>query len=214
MRIAVGGCIAAVNSFVHYRMELDQCQRATLTGDAVLRLTRGETCISGFLEVAKERNWEAVPLPFMVPGIGGLLTDQAHEWTKAQFLDALRKAGKVDGVFLQLHGTAASESAEDCEGEWLAAVRNLIGDKVPLMVALDGHANVSPLMVKSVNLLTGVKTNPHYDFVPVGRVAGRVMAGMFDGTVSPTSAWAQPAMVTGLQKLFIAPGWPREPLRR
>jgi len=50
--------------------------------------------------------------------------------------------------------------------------------------------------------------------VPVGRQAAQVMAGMFDGTVTPTSAWAQPAMAPALQKLYIAPGWPMEHLMR
>ena len=214
MRVAIGGYIAAVNSFVGYRMDLAQFQRSTLTGDAVFKMGRGETAISGFLDVAEANNWETVPLLFSVPGVWGKVTSEAHEWLKEQFLTSLRKAGKIDGVFLQIHGTEAVENIDDGEGDFLAAIRNLIGDKVPLIASLDGHANVSPLMVKSASMLIGVKTNPHYDFVPVGRHAGRVMAGMFDGSITPTSAWAQPAMVTGLQKLYIAPGWPMEHLMR
>ncbi|MBM4258731.1 MAG: M81 family metallopeptidase [Deltaproteobacteria bacterium] len=214
MRVAIGGYIAAVNSFVHYKTDLNMFQRSTLTGDAVLKVGRGETCISGFLDIAEQQGWEAVPLPFSVPGVWGTVTTEAHEWLKEQVLSSLRKAGKIDGVFLQIHGTEVVENGVDGEGDFLAAIRNLIGDKVPLIAALDGHANVTPLMVKSASMLIGVKTNPHYDFVPVGRTAGRVMAGMFNGEVTPTSAWAQPAMVTGLQKLYIAPGWPMEHLMR
>ena len=186
MRVAIGGYIAAVNSFVGYRMDLAQFQaQLRLTGDAVLKMGRGETAISGFLDVAEANNWETVPLLFSVPGVWGKVTTEAHEWLKEQFLTALRKAGKVDGVFLQIHGTEAVENVDDGEGDFLAAIRNLIGDKIPLIVSLDGHANVSPLMVKSASMLIGVKTNPHYDFVPIGRTAGRVMAGMFDGSITP-----------------------------
>jgi len=60
----------------------------------------------------------------------------------------------------------------------------------------------------------GVKTNPHYDFVETGRLGARVMAEMFDGSLAPASAWAQPAMAPALQKLYIAPGWPMEHLMR
>ena len=214
MRVAVGGYIAAVNSFVHYKMDLGMFQRSTLTGDTVLKVGRGETCISGFLDIAEKNGWEAVPLLFSVPGVWGAVTTEAHEWLKDQFLTSLRKARKVDGVFLQIHGTEVVENGVDGEGDFLAAIRNLIGENVPLIAALDGHANVTPLMVKSASMLIGVKTNPHYDFVPVGRTAGRVMAGMFDGSITPTSGWAQPPMVTGLQKLYIAPGWPMEHLMR
>ncbi|MGE0823126.1 MAG: M81 family metallopeptidase [Candidatus Binatia bacterium] len=212
MRVAVGGYIAAANSFVGYRMDVGQCQRATLTGDTVLKL--GGTTIAGFIDGVRSNNWEIVPLPFIFPGVGGMLTQEAHEWVKEQLVSALRSAGKVDGVFLQLHGTAAAEQIDDCEGDILAAIRALVGEKTPLIASLDGHANVTPLMVKAAGMLIGVKTNPHYDFVPVGRHAARVMTGMTNGSITPTSAWAQPPLVTGLQKLYIASGWPMEHLMR
>jgi microcystin degradation protein MlrC len=212
MRVAVGGYIAAVNSFVGYRMDLEQHKRATITGDAVLKI--GDLATSGFLDIAKANNWDATPLPFIIPGVWGLVTAEAHEWVKEQFLSGLRNAGRVDGVFLQLHGTSAAEHIDDCEGDLLAAIRGVVGDSVPVIVSLDGHANVSPLMVKSATMLIGVKTNPHYDFVSVGQQGGRVMAGMFAEKLRPTSAWAQPDILPSLQKLYIAPGWPMEHLMR
>src|SRR5713101_10191282 len=214
MRVAVGGYLAAVNSFVTHRMDLDLFQRATLAGEVLLKAGRGESAISGFLDGAQERNWDVVPLQFVVPGVGGKITKKAHETTKETFLSLLRKAGQVDGVFLQLHGTAAAEHIDDCEGDFLATLRGFLGEKIPIIASLDGHANVTPLMGKSTSMLIGVKTNPHYDFVLVGQQAARVMAGMFDGTLTPTSAWAQPAMAPALQKLYIAPGWPMEHLMR
>lgn len=94
MRVAIGGYIAAVNSFVHYKTDLNMFQRSTLTGDAVLKVGRGETCISGFLDIAEQQGWEAVPLPFSVPGVWGTVTTEAHEWLKEQVLSSLRKAGR------------------------------------------------------------------------------------------------------------------------
>jgi len=215
MRVAVGGYLAASNSFVAHRMDLDLFHRATIPGEALLKVGGGgESAIAGFLTGAREHSWDVVPLQFVVPGVGGKITEEAHEATKQSFLSLLRKAGPIDGVFLQLHGTAAAEHLDDCEGDFLAALRSALGDKVAIIASLDGHANVTPLMVKSASMLIGVKTNPHYDFAPVGRQAARVMAGMFDGTITPTSAWAQPAMAPGLQKLYIAPGWPMEHLIR
>jgi microcystin degradation protein MlrC len=210
MRVAVGGYLVACNSFATQPFTLDYFQRGTLTGETVFKVGRGESAISGFLDGAQAHGWDAVPLPFIVPGIMGTITKDAHEWAKEQILAALRSAGKVDGVFLQLHGTAVAEHTDDCEGDLLAAIRGVIGDKVPLFASLDGHSNTTPFMVQQATVLIGVKTNPHYDFVPVGRQAARIMAGMVEERVRPTSAWAQPAMVPALQKLYIAPGWPME----
>ncbi len=214
MRVAVGGYLVAVNTFATQRMGLERFQHATLPGDALLKAGSGDSAIFGFLDGARERNWEVAPLQFLFPGISGKVTKEAHEWAKETFLTLLRQAGPVDGVFLQLHGTAAAEHLDDCEGDLLAALREFLGEKVPIMASLDGHANVTPLMVKQASMLIGVKTNPHYDFVPVGRRAAQVMAGMFDGSLTPTCAWAQPAMAPALQKLYIAPGWPMEHLMR
>ena len=218
MRVAVGGYLTCTNSFATQALGLDQFQRATLTGDKLLRTGRGWSAIAGFLDIAKANSWDVVPLQFILPGIGGKITEDAHEYTKESFrslLDQARSlAGPLDGVFLQLHGAAAAEHVDDCEGDFLAAVRECIGDKTPLIASLDGHANVTPLMVEQASMLIGVKTNPHYDFVPVGQKAGQVMAGMFAGSLSPTSAWAQPPMAPVLQKIYIAPGWPMDQLMR
>ena len=48
MRVAIGGCIAAANSFVGYRMDLAQFPRSTLTRDAVFKMRRGETASLDF----------------------------------------------------------------------------------------------------------------------------------------------------------------------
>jgi microcystin degradation protein MlrC len=214
MRIAIGGYLVAANTFATQRMGLERFQRAMLSGDAVMRLTHGGTPLAGFAAGARALNWELAPLHFVFPGLAGKPTDEAHAWVKARFVETLRKAGPVDGIFLQVHGTAATDSLDDCEGDLLEALREVVGPKTPIIVSLDGHANVTPLMVRHSTMLIGVKTNPHYDFVETGQLGARVMAGMFDGPITPVQAWAQPAMAPALQKLYIAPGWPMEHLMR
>src|SRR5256885_10539813 len=109
MRIAVGGYLLAINTFATPPVGLEQVQRATLTGDAILRASRGESAIAGFFDGARQRNWDVAPLPFVLGPIGGSLTRHAHECAKEALLSALRKSSRVDGVFLQLHGTAVAD---------------------------------------------------------------------------------------------------------
>ncbi|HJU10517.1 MAG TPA: M81 family metallopeptidase, partial [Candidatus Binataceae bacterium] len=151
---------------------------------------------------------------YFFPGLAGKNTDEGHQWAKETIISDLRKGPPVDGIFLQLHGTAASDSIPDCDGDLLRAIREAVGDKVALFASLDGHANVSQLMASQTTMLIGVKTNPHYDFVTIGRQAAQVMAGTLDGSLQPTMAWAQPALVAPLQKLYVAPGWPMDHLMR
>lgn len=215
MRIAVGGYLVSANSFATQRTGLDRFQRGQLFGDDLLtRLGRGDSAIAGFLGGAREQRWNIAPLHYFFPGLLGKITDEAHQWAKETMLNALRKAHPVDGVFLQLHGTAASDSIPDCDGDLLQTVRDAVGNRVPVIASLDGHANVSEQMVRQASMLIGVKTNPHYDFEPVGRQAARVMAGMLDGSIVPAAVRAQPPLVPPLQKLYIAPGWPMDHLMR
>src|SRR5262249_16843061 len=80
MRIGIGGYLVAVNTFATQRMGLELFQRAMLSGDAVLRLGRGESAFAGFMESARQHNWEIVPINFVFPGIMGKVTDDAHAW--------------------------------------------------------------------------------------------------------------------------------------
>jgi microcystin degradation protein MlrC len=215
MRVAIGGYLAVANSFATQRTGLAQFQRSQLSGDALInRVGRGDTAIAGFLRGAQEQGWSVTPLHYFFPGLAGKNTDEGHQWAKETLVSSLRKAQPVDGIFLQLHGTAASESIPDCDGDLLRAIRAEVGDRVPIIASLDGHANVSQLMVSEATMLIGVKTNPHYDFLAVGQQAAKVMAGVLDGSVRPEMAWAQPALVAPLQKLYIAPGWPMDHLMR
>ena len=163
---------------------------------------------------AREHHWDIAPLHFFFPGLAGRVHGQSHQWAKETFIKTLRTAAPLNGVFLQMHGTAVADRFDDCDGDLLGAIRAEVGEKVPIIAVLDGHANVTPLMVRQASMLIGVKTNPHYDYLPAGRQAARMMAGMLDRSITPVSAWAQPPMVPALQKLYIAPGWPMDHLMR
>ncbi|MBV8774964.1 MAG: M81 family metallopeptidase [Deltaproteobacteria bacterium] len=215
MRVAIGGYLAVANSFATQRTGLEQFQRSQLSGDDLIhRMGRGDSAIAGFLHGARQLGWNVVPLHYFFPGLAGKNTDEAHQWAKETLVNGVRKAQPLDGIFLQLHGTSASDSIADCDGDLLRAIREVVGEKVPVIASLDGHANVSQLMAKHATMLIGVKTNPHYDFLAVGQQAARVMAGILDGSLEPRVAWAQPGLVAPLQKLFVAPGWPMDHLMR
>ncbi len=214
MRVAVGGYLIATNTFATQEMSTDLLQKATLR-DARVLVAGGRTgAIQGFVGESERQHWELLPLHFVAPGVGGKMSALAHEAAKADFLDSLRENLPLDGVFLQMHGTAVSEDCDDCEGDLLKNIRKVVGEDVPIVVVLDGHSNTTPLMVEQSSAIIGVKTNPHDDFFECGTRAAKIMGGVFDGGVSVETAWSQPAMAPALQKIYVAPGWPMESLAR
>ena len=211
MRIAVGGYTFCTNSFSTARTDVARCEHSTRTGEAVLTPHRGSrTALGGFLDGAEAHGFEIVPLPFIAPGLSGSISADAQAWVNTQFRQSLDQMGHVDGVFLQLHGGGASDRAEDPETALISALRDVMGDAPAIIATLDGHANLTPDIVRQTSVLIGVKTNPHYDFFERGQQAAHLMSGILNGQLRPTSALEQPPFIPSLQKQRIAPGWPME----
>jgi microcystin degradation protein MlrC len=200
----------------------ESLQRQSFRGAAVIGVGIAGTPLEGFMTTnatagflagARERNWELVPLSFTVAR-GGPLTKEAYETAKSNLLTPLREAGKLDGVFLELHGVGAAEHLDDVEGDLLAACREIVGEAVPINTFWDQHANMTDLRVKSATVIIGHKTNPHTDYAENGRQAASAMAAIFEGSFAPASAVAWPRMLTAFQKHYIAPGWPMDHIER
>ena len=223
-RVAVGGFVIASTTFEPGPgpITVESLRAQSFSGNAVIGIGIAGTPLeafmasnstAGFLTFAREHDWELVPLFYSV-ALGGKLTKDAYQTAKSGLLTPLRAAGKVDGVFLELHGDAAAEHLDDVEGDLLAACRAIVGENVPIMTCWDQHANITPLRVKSASMLIGHKTNPHQDYVPIGRQAAIAMAAVFEGSFTPTSAFAYPRMLTAFQKHYTAPGWPMDHIVR
>src|SRR5690606_28508305 len=88
----------------------------------------------------------------------------------------LEKVLPVDGCLVVPHGAAVSEDFPDMDGQWLSALRNRLGDAVPIVGTLDPHANVSELMAASTNALVAYSTNPHVDQRETGKKAANILA--------------------------------------
>jgi microcystin degradation protein MlrC len=98
----------------------------------------------------------------------------------------------VDGVYLDLHGAAITESLEDAEGDLLARVRRVVGPEVPVVASLDFHANVSPLMLKESDGLIAFRTYPHVDMAETGARAARFLLSLVAAGGKLAKAMRQP----------------------
>ncbi|MBN3811458.1 M81 family metallopeptidase [Paraburkholderia sp. Ac-20347] len=117
----------------------------------------------GILVAAREKSWELI-FPFCARATPkGPLTSETFERLSGQLIDELRKAGHVDGVLLALHGAMFSEAYPDCEGEILERVRGVVGQTVPIALALDLHTNFTDRMARLADITTSFRTTPHID---------------------------------------------------
>ena len=105
-----------------------------------------------------------------------LVTADAYERIAGELIGRLSEAMPVDTVYLDLHGAMVSVPFEDGEGEILRRVRAVVGEKIPVLISLDYHSNVTPEMVEYSDGLVAYRTYPHVDRPETGEQAARAMA--------------------------------------
>jgi microcystin degradation protein MlrC len=106
------------------------------------------------------------------------VTEDAFERITFAILNRLEELGKVDGVYLDLHGAMVCETFDDGEGEMLRRVRSVVGPRVPIVASLDLHANVTRAMMDHADGLVAYRTYPHVDMADTGARAARLLDQM------------------------------------
>lgn len=168
---------------------------------ATMGLGYGESC-----EAATGLGFDLVAGPFS--SAQPSLPAPEHVWLQIrdEIVDALRQAGDVDIVWLCLHGAQMSDRQDDCEGDLLRRVREVVGDQIAVGCLLDLHANVSSRMLDAADLVVTCREYPHIDYGERAIEMLPVLAQIRSGAVRPTTAAVR----------FMAPGaypTPEEPMR-
>jgi microcystin degradation protein MlrC len=186
-RIATGGFLHETNTFAPTKADYDAFMhgsgRPTIADAAnVLTTMRNINAgQAGFIDIAEAKGWEVVPTIACYASPSAHVTEDAFERIVGVMVDRIKAAGKLDGVYLDLHGAMVSEHYDDGEGEILARVRKVIGPSVPLVASLDLHANVTPQMMDNADALIAYRKYPHTDMADTGRAAAEHMALLLDG---------------------------------
>jgi len=182
--IAVGGFLHETNTFQEqkttYADFAEAGDRTPLTrGPQVLECFTGvNTSIAGALDVLKPTGATLLPLPWTSATPSGYVTEDAFERIAGMFVEDLRAALPVDGIFLSLHGAMVTEHCEDPEGELLARVRSLVGREVPVVISLDLHSNTTPRMFELTDAMVGYTTYPHVDMAETGCKAAHLLVAL------------------------------------
>lgn len=124
---------------------------------------------------------DVVALPVWDFGAAGPIDAADFEFVLGDAVGALRAAGPVDAVIVPGHGAGRTTADLDPDAAFLAAIREVVGDDVPVVVVLDFHANVSSAMCAAVDVIVGYRTNPHVDVVDRLREAADHVVRMLHG---------------------------------
>lgn len=176
LRIAIGGFLHESHSFAPrattYNDFINPGGWVPLTsGEAMLKALRGTSVpAAGAIQVAEREGIEVVPLSWCFANPAGPVQDEAFERISALIVNGLAAAldaGRLDGVYLDLHGAMVADSFGDAEGELLRRVRAVIGP-TPLTVSVDPHCNLTRAMVDRADAIAPFRTYPHVDMPAAG----------------------------------------------
>ncbi|WP_160006173.1 M81 family metallopeptidase [Rhizobium sp. 18055] len=180
MRIAVGGIHTECSTYSPVLMAVED-----------FRVMRGADLLGAeYFNFLKADGVEHLPLLHARAVPGGPVSRVAYEAFKGEFLDLLKAALPLDGLYLAMHGAMNVEGMDDAEGDWISAARAVVGPDVIVAASYDLHGNVSQRIIDQLDIFAGYRTAPHID---VRESMVRAWSMLIDALKSgkrPGVAWA------------------------
>ena len=183
-RIAIGGFQHETNTFAPSKADYTAFERGggwpgVQYGEPIFSAVEGANIpAAGAIQALRALGHSMVGTAWAAASPSAHVTADAFERILGGLIKNLEDAGRVDGVYLDLHGAMVSEEFEDGEGEILRRVRELVGPRVPVVASLDLHANMTQAMVRNVDAMVAYRTYPHIDMADTGARAARLLDQM------------------------------------
>ncbi len=217
LRIAVGGFQHETNTFAPVQAAWEDFVTpggwpGLSRGPALVEAVAGANLpAAGAIDAIKAEGHDVVPLTWANASPSAQVTRDAYERYWALLKEDLqREAGRIDALYLDLHGAMVTDHLDDGEGELLGRIRALVGPDLPVVASLDLHANVTPAMVRHADALVAYRTYPHIDMADTGARAARTLLRMAaaKGGGRPAKAFRQIPFLVPItwQSTFIEPG--------
>ena len=143
MRVGIVALQHETNTFIAEPTGIDAFRGGLLATGAAFREAVEDSNheLAGFFAGLDEAGVTAVPL-FGARGMPyGLVAGAAYAELKRRLLAEVRAQMPLDGLLLAPHGAGVGETAADLDGDWLQAVRALVGPRVPIIATGDPHVD-------------------------------------------------------------------------
>ena len=203
-RVGIIGFLHESNSFSPLPTRFEHFEQAGITrGEALAtRWQDSNHELGGFFEGARKFGFLPVPLVAAYAVPGGPIIASTFTSLAENIIEALKKALPLDGLLVALHGAAVAENFPDADGELTRRLREVVGPEIPIVMTLDLHANISPLMIAQTNATVCYASNPHLDQKERGLEAAGIMAKTLTGEIETVQAVAKPPLIINMSKQF------------
>ncbi|WP_370673757.1 M81 family metallopeptidase [Pleomorphomonas sp. PLEO] len=187
-RIAVGGIHIECSTY-----------SPALTRSEDFRVVRGaELLEADYFSFLKASDALHLPLLHARAVPGGPVARDAYEAFKADFLERLKAAQPLDGLYLAMHGAMNVEGMDDAEGDWISSARAVVGPDCPIATSYDLHGNLSQTIIDQIDIFAGYRTAPHIDVRETMVRAWSMLLKALRTGEKPGVAWAPvPVLLPG-----------------
>ena len=187
MRIAIGGFVHETNTFCPGFTELAAFQSTFwCEGDEIFTRNRGvRNDLGGMIAAAERLGIELAPTLATTTQPSATVSRHAYETIRDTLFAHLLAAGPVDAICLALHGAGSAQGIEDMEGTFLAELRTLVGNEMPILISLDLHGNTTDAMLKHATAAFYCHEYPHIDIYDRGAEIVEIAAKIVRGEIEP-----------------------------
>jgi microcystin degradation protein MlrC len=196
LKLGVAGLSHETITFQPGLSRLEDFERFALYGPAIIEERKGtETYEGGFIDICEPAGVEFFPVCETFGGVAGIVADDVYNFYIDKMKNEFGKvANELDGILLNLQGNIVTESLEETESHLVRDIREVVGSEIPIMAAMDLHANVSPALLDWTTVICADHCSPHIDKREVGRRTARIMLATLNDEVKPTVAMAKPGI--------------------
>ena len=192
-RVIIGMMSHETNTFSTVKTTLDDFK--PMYGKEIIDTLKGtRSGIGGYIYVFERENIEYIPTIAATATPAGELRNKDYWYIVNYITDEMKKAGKIDGVLLALHGAMVAQDVPEAEGTLLNEVKKIVGN-TPVIITLDLHGLISDKIINNSDAVFGYDTNPHIDMYERGVEAAETMVKTIRGTIKPTVAYKKLPML-------------------
>jgi len=209
LRLFIAGLATETNTFSPLPTGEVAFAQGTFRGDATRRPAH---FFSGPLhewrQLAEAEGHDVIEGLMAAAQPAGTTVRKVYEALRDELVAGLKAALPVDMVLLNLHGAMVADGYDDCEGDLLRHVRDLVGPDMVVGAELDLHCHTTQAMIDNATALIAYKEYPHADTLlraaelyalcrdaalgrtkPVMRLADCRLIGVFHTTREPAKGF-------------------------
>lgn len=151
-------------------------------------------------EVFENKGIEVIPTIFASAISSGSLTEEAYRFFADKMLEVFKNEKDIDGIWMHLHGSMEVDGIGSGEALLLREIREIVGDDIPISLALDLHGNIDDDVPRLANIIRGYRTAPHIDREETEIITANLLIDSLEKNTKIKPSFARIPMITPGEK--------------